>query len=63
MRTLLISGTVAVTILWALAVGVVCGYAAVLAVFRVLMPTQQPPQSPRPAALKKMVQAPSGGRT
>jgi hypothetical protein len=63
MRTLLVSGTVALTIMWALAVGVVCGYAAVLAVFRILMPSQRPPEDPRPAALKKMVQAPSGGRT
>ena len=63
MRTLLVSGTVFLTIFWALAVGVLCGYAALLAVFRVLMPNRQPPEDPRAAALKTMVQAPSGGRT
>ncbi|HSA94379.1 MAG TPA: hypothetical protein VLE48_15305 [Terriglobales bacterium] len=63
MRTLLVSGTVFLTILWALALGVLCGYAALLGVFRILMPNRRPPEEQRPAGLKEMVQAPSGGRT
>ncbi|MGH9508293.1 MAG: hypothetical protein ACRD2M_00015 [Terriglobales bacterium] len=49
MRTLFISSTVLLTILWGLGFGLLTAYVAVLSFFRVLMP--KPKSSPQPSAI------------
>jgi hypothetical protein len=59
MRTIFISSTVLLTILWALGFGLLSAYIAVLTFFRILMPRPQPP-APAPAAIQDV--APAGSR-
>lgn len=56
MRTIFISSTVLLTIVWALGLGLLCAYAVVLAFFRILMPKPQPPAS-KPAAIQDVATA------
>ncbi|MGH9556060.1 MAG: hypothetical protein ACRD2Y_09600 [Terriglobales bacterium] len=55
MRTIFISSTVLLTILWALGFGLLTAYIVVLSFFRILMPkpkgsSQQPAISPQPVS-------------
>ncbi len=58
MRTIFISSTVLLTIVWALGFGLLSAYVVVLAFFRLLMPRPHPP-APKPAAIQDV--APAGG--
>ena len=59
MRTVFISSTVLLTILWALGFGLLSAYIVMVAFFRILMPRPQPP-APKPAAITEV--APAGSR-
>ena len=56
MRTIFISSTVLLTIVWALGFGLLTAYAVVVAFFRMLMPRPQPP-APKPAAIQDVAHA------
>ncbi len=59
MRTVFISSTVLLTILWALGFGLLSAYIVMVAFFRILMPRPEPPAS-KPAAIQDV--APAGSR-
>ncbi len=59
MRTIFISSTVLLTIVWALGFGLLSAYVVVLAFFRMLMPKPQPP-TPKPTAIRDVATAGSG---
>jgi len=56
MRTIFISSTVLLTILWGLGFGLLTAYVVVLSFFRILMPKPKPPV-PTPAPLQDVAHA------
>ncbi len=60
MNTLLASAIVFLSILTALALGILCAYAAMLVFLRLMLPRPRPAAQPRPH-VKGMVEAKAGG--